>query len=48
MISVEDFLVFVDDALDGMVAIVTQLGDDLANRRPDIPETNSPYAILNH
>ena len=48
MISVEDYLWFVDEALDGMVAIVTQLGDDKANRRPDIPGANSPYVILHH
>ena len=48
MISVEDFLSFVDEALDGMVAIVVDLGDDLANRRPDLPGANSPYAILTH
>ena len=48
MISVEDYLWFVDEALDGMVAIVTRLGDDKANRRPDIPGANSPYVILHH
>jgi hypothetical protein len=48
MISVEDYLWFVDEALDGMVAIVTKLGDDKANRRPDIPGANSPYVILHH
>jgi hypothetical protein len=48
MISVEDYLFYVDEALDGMVAIVTDLGDDLANRRPDLPGANSPYAVLTH
>jgi uncharacterized damage-inducible protein DinB len=48
MISVEDYLFYVDEALDGMVAIVTELGDDLANRRPDLPGANSPYAVLTH
>ncbi len=48
MISTEDFLVYVDDALDGMARIVTDLGDDLANRRPDLPGANSPFAILTH
>ena len=48
MISVDDYLWFVDEALDGMVAIVTELGDDLANQRPDIPDANSPYAVLHH
>jgi hypothetical protein len=48
MISAEDFLWFVDEALDGMVAIVGELGDEAANRRPDLPGANSPYAILYH
>lgn len=48
MISVEDYLFFVDDALDGMIAIVEQLGDDGANLRPDVDGTNTPYVILTH
>ncbi|MGH3550010.1 MAG: DUF664 domain-containing protein [Pseudonocardiaceae bacterium] len=48
MISIDDFLYYVDDALDGMVRIVCELGDDLANRRPDVPGANSPFAILTH
>lgn len=47
-IAVDDLLWFVDEALDGMVAIVTDLGDDLANRRLDVPGANSPYAVLHH
>lgn len=48
MISTEDYLYYVDEALDGMVDIVTELGDELANRRPDLPGANSPFAILTH
>jgi hypothetical protein len=48
VISIEDFLYYVDDALDGMMRIVSELGDDLANRRPDIPGANSPFVILTH
>jgi hypothetical protein len=48
MISTEDYLFFVDRALDGMIDIVTDLDDDLANRRPDLPGANSPYVILTH
>jgi hypothetical protein len=48
MISVQDFLYFVDEALNGMVAILEELGDDLANRRPDVDRTNTPYVILTH
>jgi hypothetical protein len=43
-----EYLHFVDKALDGMARIVTELGDDLANQRPDIPGANSPYVILTH
>jgi hypothetical protein len=48
MISVDDYLFFVDESIDGMVAILEQLGDELANRRPDIPDANSPFALLTH
>ena len=48
MISTDDLLWYVDQALNGMVAVVTDLGDDLANRRPNLPGANSPYAILFH
>jgi hypothetical protein len=48
VISVDDYLWYVDTALDGMVAIVEELGDDLANRRPDVPGANSAYALLTH
>ena len=48
MIEVEEFLFFVDRALDGMAAIVTDLGDDLANTAPPAPGANSPYVTLTH
>jgi hypothetical protein len=48
MITTEDLLWYVDEALDGMVAIVTGLGDERANQRPDLPGANSPYAVLHH
>jgi hypothetical protein len=48
MISVEDYLFFVDEALEGMISIVEELGDDQANLRPDIEGTNTPYVILTH
>lgn len=48
MISDDDFLWFVDEALDAMVTLVSDLGDDLANRRPDLPGANSPYGLLTH
>jgi hypothetical protein len=48
MISTEDYLYYVDVALGGMVGIVVGLGDELANRRPEVPGVNAPYAILTH
>jgi uncharacterized protein YceH (UPF0502 family) len=47
-VSRDDFLWFVDQSLDQMVAILRQLGDDRVNRRPDLPGANSPYAIVTH
>lgn len=46
--EVELWLWYAGKALDDMCAIVSDLGDDLANRRPDLPGANSPYAILTH
>ena len=48
MISIGDYLAFVDEAIDGMVDILTGLGDERANQRPDLPGANSPYAVLTH
>lgn len=48
MISDEEYLYFANRALDGMADILAALGDDRANRRPDLPGANSPYAIVNH
>ena len=46
--SVDAVVSYVDRAVDQMAAIVTELGDDLANRKPVLPGSNSPYAILRH
>jgi len=47
-ITADDFLYFVNVALDGMVRIVEELGDERVNLRPDFPGANSPYVILYH
>ena len=39
---------YVGRAVDQMTEIVSELGDDLANRKPGLPEANSPYVILRH
>ena len=48
MVTADDYLLFVDEVVDDMVRIVTELGDELANQRPEVRDSNSPYAILNH
>lgn len=48
MIEREQYLRFCDGALTAMADIVTGLGDDLANRRPDLHGANSPVQILTH
>ena len=48
MIAVDTLTDYVDRAVDALCGIVTSLGDDLANQRPDLPGANSPYVILTH
>ena len=48
MIDADTYLRFCDESLTAMRDIVLDLGDDLANRRPDLPGANSPFAILTH
>lgn len=47
-ISADALAGYVDRAVDQLSGIVTSLGDDLANQRPDLPGANSPYVILRH
>lgn len=47
MLSAEEYLYYTDRALDGMVRVVTELGDERAGRRP-LPGANSPFALLTH
>lgn len=48
VISDDDYLWFAGRALDGMTAILTELGDEHANRRPPLPGANTPFAIVTH
>ncbi|PON16538.1 hypothetical protein C2W62_17930 [Candidatus Entotheonella serta] len=48
MVPPETFLGFVNDALNGMAGILEDLGNDLINQRPDLPDANSPYIIMAH
>lgn len=47
-VSPEAFLYLVDRALDAMVDILNNLGDDLVNQRPDLEGANTPYGIVTH
>ncbi len=42
------FLAKTTECFTRMTEILTTLGDELANRRPDLPGANSCYAIANH
>ena len=44
----EDFIMFMDRAIDGMMAIAEDIGNDRVNERPELPGANSTYAILIH
>jgi uncharacterized damage-inducible protein DinB len=48
VIDADTYLRFCDEALVAMRDIVVELGDELANRRPDLAGANSPFAILTH
>ncbi|MDQ3876931.1 MAG: DinB family protein [Actinomycetota bacterium] len=47
-ISEEDFLWYLNRALDEMIAILFRLGDDDVNRKPNLAGANSPFAIVTH
>lgn len=47
-IGVEDFEHFIQRAVRGMAAIVGELGNDGAGRRPFGPRSNSAYGLLTH
>lgn len=47
-IAQDDFLMFINRALYGMLDIIEEMGDELANQKPNIPGGNSPYVILYH
>jgi len=48
VIDTSAYLHFVDDALDGLAAILRELGDEHAGRRLDTPGANTPYAVVTH
>ncbi|TWP36557.1 DUF664 domain-containing protein [Leekyejoonella antrihumi] len=47
-VQVLDVLNFIDHAMEGMITTLESLGDDLVNRRPNLPGANSAYAIGTH
>jgi hypothetical protein len=48
VINEPEFRQVCDRALTGMTRILADLGDHLANTRPDLPGANSPFAIVTH
>ncbi|GAA4896065.1 uncharacterized protein DUF664 [Stackebrandtia albiflava] len=48
IVTTDQLFRFAGHALEQMIDIVTGLGDELANTRPDLPGANSPYQILTH
>jgi hypothetical protein len=46
--NTDEYLYFAGNALDGMCRIAVELGDEGANRRPEIPGANTPYALVIH
>jgi len=48
LLTGDEYLYFAGRALDGMAAILTELGDGLANQRPEVPGANTAYAIVTH
>lgn len=46
-VTKDDYLYFIDRALDGMRHIMVELGDVRAGQRP-LPGANSPYGLLTH
>ena len=44
----EATLAITGESLSSMTEILTGLGDELSNTRPDLPGANSPYAIVFH
>lgn len=48
MITDQEYIYFVERALDGMSAVLGELGDEAANTRPDLPDASSPYALVTH
>lgn len=47
-VPLDEVLRHIDLALDGMLATVRELGDELVNVRPDLPGANSPYVLVRH
>jgi hypothetical protein len=46
--NADEYLYFLDRAFDGMLAVLRELGDDLANQAPPLRGANSPWAITYH
>src|ERR1700712_121799 len=47
-IADDEYLYFVQSAVREMAQIVSELGDERACTKPDIPGANTPFALLTH
>ncbi len=47
-ISTDEFIQFCERTIDGMQRAITELDDDLVNRRPVLDGANSPFALVSH
>ena len=47
-ISIDDYLYFADRAFSGMAKVLLDLGDDLANTRPPLPDASTPFGLVTH
>jgi uncharacterized damage-inducible protein DinB len=46
--NTDEYLYFIDRAFDGMLSVLQELDDNLANLAPPIKGANSPWAITYH
>lgn len=48
MITIDDFILFCRRTVDGTLAAVDRLGDELINERPGLPGANTPFQLVTH
>jgi len=46
--NTDEYLYFLDRAFDGMLSVLIELGDNVANQVPPLERANSPWSITYH